>query len=178
MVSGRSAWTSGIPRPPTHLLLALEPQKLALSAWPQRLNHGCYPSPNPPTAGRRAARVCPWSLAAAPRPRSSSIPHPTHCRPPSRRSSPLVAGRRASTSVVVHPPPNPLQLCRPKFQPPQREGAGRGLVPPWGPGNWGADLLLPLPPPPPTEMGRDQKQTRHPPPPQHALAPSLQAGTW
>ena len=34
---------------------------------------------------------------------------------------------------------------------------------PWGPGNRGADLLLPLPPPP-TEMGPDRKQTRHPPP--------------
>ena len=37
---------------------------------------------------------------------------------------------------------------------------------PWGPGNWGADFLLPLPPPP-TEMGRDQKQTPPPSMPPH-----------
>ena len=114
MVYGRSASTRGIPRCPNHLLLALGPQKLALGPWPQHLDHGCYPSPNPPTAGRRAARVRPWSLAAMPRPRSSSIPHPTHCRPPSRRSSPLVLGRRASTLVVVHPPPHPLQAAEPQ----------------------------------------------------------------
>ena len=40
LVSGRSASTRGIPHPPTHLLLALEPQKLALGPWPQRRDHG------------------------------------------------------------------------------------------------------------------------------------------
>ena len=34
---------------------------------------------------------------------------------------------------------------------------------PWGPGNRGADLLLPLPPP--TEMGPDRKRAQHTPPP-------------
>ena len=104
MVSGCSASTRGIPHPPTHLLLGLKPQKLALGPWPQRLDRGCHPSPNPPTAGRRAAEVSPWYLAAAPRPRSSSIPHPTHFKPSSRSILPAVVGRRASTRVLIHPP--------------------------------------------------------------------------
>ena len=142
MVSGRSSSTRGIPHPPTHLPVAREPQKLALGSWPQSLDLGRRPSPNPPTAGRQAAEVCPWSLAAAPRPQSSSIPHPTHCRPPScrscrlslaaaprpgssyipqptycqplRRSSlPLVPGRRASTRVFVHLPNHALASSGP-----------------------------------------------------------------
>ena len=66
------------------------------------------------------------------------------------------------------PPPQPPPLCRPKFQPPQSEGAGRGLVP-LGDQETGEQTFCCPPPPPPTEMGRDQKETRPPPPP----APSM-----
>ena len=58
-------------------------------------------------------------------------------------------GRHLSAILTEAPtPPHPRW---PKFQPPQSEGAGRGLVPCWGPGNRGADLLLL--PPSPTEEG-------------------------
>ena len=40
LVSGRIASTRGIPHPLAHLLLALEPHKLALGPWPQRRDHG------------------------------------------------------------------------------------------------------------------------------------------
>ena len=114
LVPGHSAATTAISRPPTHTLQATEPQELAIGPWPPRLDLGRGPYPTTTTAGRRAAGVRPWSLAAAPRPRSSSIPHHNHCRPPSRRSSPLVLGRRASTSVVVHTPPQPMQAAEPQ----------------------------------------------------------------
>ena len=75
---------------------------------------------------------------------------------------------------VPDPPSPPSNLCRPKFQPPQSEGAGRGLVPPGDQETGEQNFCCPHPPPP-TEMGPDRKQAQHPPPPQHALAPSLQA---
>ena len=46
---------------------------------------------------------------------------------------------------------------------------------PWGPGNRGADLLLPLPPQ--QKWGRTESRPGTLPP-RHALAPSLQADTW
>ena len=61
------------------------------------------------------------------------------------------------------PPPPPRGLCRPKFQPPQSEGAGRGLVP-LGDQETGEQTFC-CPHPPPTEMGPDRKQAQHPPPP-------------
>ena len=40
------------------------------------------------------------------------------------------------------PPPPPLR-SRPKFEPPQREGAGRGLLSPfWGPGKWPKECMV------------------------------------
>ena len=124
MVSGRSALTRVICHLPTHLLLALEPQKFALAPWPLRLDHGRRPSPNPANAGRRAGEICPWSLAAAPRSRLSYIPQPTYCWPLRRRSLPLVPGRRASTRVFVHLPADPLASSGPA-QKPKEEAAYR-----------------------------------------------------
>ena len=69
----------------------------------------------------------------------------------------------------------------PNFKPPQSEGAGRGLVPYWGPGSSGADLLHPPPPTLPNRSGTkwvtDPTQPPHPRPPTHPFAPSLQGGT-
>ena len=70
-------------------------------------------------------------------------------------------------------PPPALGLCRPKFQPPQSEGAGRGLVP-LGDQETGEQTFCCPHPPPPTEMGPDRKQAQHPPPP--ACLRTLTAG--
>ena len=117
MVSGRSASNRVIFRHPTHLLLAVEPHEFALGPRRPRLDQGCRTSPNPPTAGRRAAEVCLWFLAAVPQQGVSCIPQPTHCRPPSRMSSPLVPGRSAWTQVVAHLPPHPLASSGPAQEP-------------------------------------------------------------
>ena len=74
-----------------------------------------------------------------------------------------------------HLPPPPLPLCRPKFQPPQSEGAGRGLVP-LGDQETGEQTFC-CPHPPQQKWGRTESRPSTPPPP-HALAPSLQAVTW
>ena len=71
--------------------------------------------------------------------------------------------------------PPPPTLCRPEFQPPQSEGAGRGLVPVWGPTNRAAYLL---PSPPPNRSGTEwvTDPTQPPPPaPRHVLC-TLAAG--
>ena len=60
------------------------------------------------------------------------------------------------------PPPPPTQSAQ--ISATTKRGCRPWAGSPWGPGNWGADFLLPLPPPP-AEMGWDQKQTRTPPPP-------------
>ena len=60
----------------------------------------------------------------------------------------------------IKPPPPP---CRPKFQPPQSEGAGRGLVP-LGDQETGEQAFC-CPPPPPTEMGPKAGPAQPPPPP-------------
>ena len=60
------------------------------------------------------------------------------------------------------PPPPPPSLSA-QISATTKRGCRPWAGSPWGPGNRRADLLLPLTPPP-TEMGRDQKQTRHPPP--------------
>ena len=67
--------------------------------------------------------------------------------------------------ATVYPSP-PSGPCRPKFQPPQSEGAGRGLVP-LGDQETGEQAFCC---PPPTEMG-PKAGPAQPPPPQHALAP-------
>ena len=68
----------------------------------------------------------------------------------------------ALCSTPLGDPPPPSHLCRPKFQPPQSEGAGRGLVPlgdqetgeqtfccPYPPQQkWGGTKSRPAPPPP------------------------------
>ena len=76
------------------------------------------------------------------------------------------------------PPPPPLWTLSAQISATTKRGCRPWAGSPWGPGNRGADLLLPLPPP--TEMGPDRKRAQHTPPPPHALAPShsLQAVTW
>ena len=76
-VPGHSAPTRVVVPLHTHPLRAAEPQEFALGPRPQCPDHGRRSSPYPPTAGRRAAVVCPWSLAIAPRPGSSFHPQPT-----------------------------------------------------------------------------------------------------
>ena len=64
-----------------------------------------------------------------------------------------------------HPPPPPLcpSLLSAQISATTKRGCRPWAGSSWGPGNRGADLLLP--PPPPTEMGPDRKQAQHPPPP-------------
>ena len=77
----------------------------------------------------------------------------------------------------VYAPPPPNGSLSAQISATTKRGCRPWAGSSWGPGNRGADLLLP--PPPPTEMGPDRKQAQHPPPPPpHALAPSLQAVTW
>ena len=60
-------------------------------------------------------------------------------------------------------PPPPPQTQSAQISATTKRGCRPWAGSPWGPGNRGADLLLPLPPP--TEMGPDRKQAQHPPPP-------------
>ena len=50
----------------------------------------------------------------SPRLGSSFLSVPTHCGPPSRRSSPTVPGHRAPTRVVVYPPTHLLRAAEPQ----------------------------------------------------------------
>ena len=119
MVPGHSAPTKVVVHPPTHLLRAAEPQEFAIGPWPQRPDQGRRSSPYPPTAGLRAAQGRPRSPATAPRPGSSFLFVPTHCGPPSRRSSPSVPGHSAPTRVVV-----PLRTHPPRASEPQKVALG------------------------------------------------------
>ena len=78
----------------------------------------------------------------------------------------LSGGARAG-SLYAPPPPPPPPHPTPPLSAQVSATTKRGCRPwagsPWGPGNRGADLLLP--PPPPKEMGPDRKQAQHPPPP-------------
>ena len=53
------------------------------------------------------------------------------------------------------PPPS-----RPKFKPPQSEGAGRGLVPHWGPDNREGGFCSPPPPPSLSPLHQPQKNPK------------------
>ena len=65
-----------------------------------------------------------------------------------------------STRLPPPPPSGPLSA---QISATTKRGCRPWAGSSWGPGNRGADLLLP--PPPPTEMGPDRKQAQHPPPP-------------
>ena len=138
-VSGHSALNRVVVPLCTHPLRAAEPQKFAHGPRPQRSgqgrrlppnsptagrraaevcpsrpqcpDHGRCSSPYPPTAGRRAAGVRPRSPATEPRRGSSSTPQLTYCGPPSRRSLPLVPGLSAPTRVVVPLRTHPLRAA-------------------------------------------------------------------
>ena len=77
---------------------------------------------------------------------------------------------RPHTSFGAYPPP----LCplSAQISATTKRGCRPWAGSPWGPGNRGADLLLPLPPP--TDMGPDRKQAHHTPPP--ACPRTLTAG--
>ena len=68
----------------------------------------------------------------------------------------------ARTRAGGSPPPLP-PLCRPKFQPPQSEGAGRGLVP-LGDQETGEQTFC-CPHPPQQKWGRTESSPSTPPPP-------------
>ena len=67
------------------------------------------------------------------------------------------------SEILEHRPPPPHTLCRPKFQPPQSEGAGRGLVP-LGDQETGEQTFC-CPHPPPNRNGAGPKAGPAPPPP-------------
>ena len=114
-VPGPSAPTKVVVRLPTHPLRAAEPKDLALGPWPHRPDRGPRSSPNPRTAGRRAARFRPWSPATSPRTGSSFTSQPIRWWPPSRRSLPFVPGRRASTRTICPmPKANALRKAKAK----------------------------------------------------------------
>ena len=69
-------------------------------------------------------------------------------------------------------PPPPILGCRPKFQPPQSEGAGRGLVP-LGDQETGEQTFC-CPHPPQQKWGRTESRPSTPPPP--ACPHTLTAG--
>ena len=62
------------------------------------------------------------------------------------------------------PPPPPLCPCRPKFQPPQSEGAGRGLVPLGDQETGEQTFCCPQPPPQQKGGGLNAGQATPPPP--------------
>ena len=76
-------------------------------------------------------------------------------------TAPLWDYGRGGGGGGVPPPPGPALSAQ--ISATTKRGCRPWAGSPWGPGNRGADLLLPLSPP--TEMGPDRKQARHPPPP-------------
>ena len=65
--------------------------------------------------------------------------------------------------IQIQPPPPPTAPSRPKFQPPQSEGAGRGLVP-LGDQEIGEQTFC-CPYPPQQKWGRTESRPSTPPPP-------------
>ena len=63
------------------------------------------------------------------------------------------------------PPPATPRPCRPKFQPPQSEGAGRGLVPLGDQETGEQTFCCPYPPHPQQKGGRTESRPGTPPPP-------------
>ena len=87
-----------------------------------------------------------------------------------RTNGPIKCDRGLTGTV---PPPSPTPpLCRPKFQPPQSEGAGRGLVP-RGDQETGEQTFC-CPHPPQQKWGRTESRPSTPPPP--ACPHTLTAG--
>ena len=85
--------------------------------------------------------------------------------------------RQQNHGVDQATPPLPPQLpLSAQISATTKRGCRLWAGSPWGPGNRGADLLLPLPPPQ-QKWGRTGNRPGTPPP-QHALTPSLQADTW
>ena len=77
--------------------------------------------------------------------------------------------------LMTDPPPPPKGLCRPKFQPPQSEGAGRGLVP-LGDQETGEQTFC-CPYPPQQKWGWTESRPSTPPPPSMPSHPrTLTAG--
>ena len=135
-----------------------------------------------PMAGPRG-RDC---HAAPPPPRpSGGVPRgpegPPHSPPPSH-TGPRAGGGAAPPPPPAAPrlgshrrgpppprswgtPPPPPRPCRPKFQPPQSEGAGRGLVPLGDQETGEQAFCCPPPPPPPNRNGAESRPSTAPPPP-------------
>ena len=92
---------------------------------------------------------------------------------PQKKGKPKKAGQNGGTQATIDlPPPPPPGLCRPKFQPPQSEGAGRGLVP-LGDQETGEQTFC-CPHPPQQKWGRTESRPSTPPPP--ACPRTLTAG--
>ena len=102
---------------------------------------------------KRSASIHP-SIHPSPRP---PPPLPWTPSPPPLDPPPFPPPPRSSKS-----PPPPCSLSA-QISATTKRGCKLWAGSPWGPGNRGAHLLLPLPPP--TEMGPDRKQSQHPPPP-------------
>ena len=88
--------------------------------------------------------------------------------PPRSKRREALGGRRGTAggpaATPPHSPPSPPQpTLSAQISATTKRGCRPWAGSSWGPGNRGADLLLP--PPPPTEMGPDRKQAQHPPPP-------------
>ena len=78
-------------------------------------------------------------------------------------AGPGKTGARTRAGGSPPPPPPPPPTLSAQISATTKRGCRPWAGSSWGPGNRGADLLLP--PPPPTEMGPDRKQAQHPPPP-------------
>ena len=94
-------------------------------------------------------------------------PKSTHLDPPPNRPSERPPPKAPPSPPPPHSPlldtPAPPSLCRPKFQPPQSEGAGRGLVP-LGDQETGEQTFC-CPHPPQQKWGRTESRPSTPPPP-------------
>ena len=142
---------------------ARHPQTRAIAIW-RRATAAIVHEPN---TGRRSTAtygdkketppLCARAGRAGGRP--SQPPHTSNKEPPPPPAA---------------PPPPPRHCVGPNF----RHHKARVQAVGWFPLGARKQGSRPFadPTPPLTELGRDQKQTRHPLP-QHALAPSLQAGT-
>ena len=126
-----------------------------LSLPPQAPAPGTTAEPAP---GSPKSPLSPTALKRAGRRRFTTSSGARCALAKSRRCVPC--GR---SGVQAVPPPPPAPLCRPKFQPPQSEGAGRGLVP-RGDQETGEQTFC-CPHPPQQKWGRTESRPSTPPPP-------------
>ena len=138
------------------------------------LSHTYLYTPMPPDTHTPLRYACGSSgLRAAPPLLGPPRRAPPPTLPPRSTRGRGMGGTGEGEGAATPPPPH--GPCRPKFQPPQSEGAGRGLVP-LGDQETGEQAFCCPPPPPPNRNGAESRPSTAPPPSMPSHPRTLTAG--